>query len=306
MSTTSATPDPVHEQFWSKKLTLPVNDPFWGHHHPGERWGCKCTCEQTDNPVNDLGLSQAPKDTASKGLKGNPGETGELFSEDHPYFPKNCGGCPFNNGLKNRFKGLFNKEKDCSSCMAVANGIAKANSSFDIGESLVKLYSLDNRKLLSEIRKITSSRVFKPIEKNVFSAINDSDKDFERLLDVSRKATNRGYKSYILPNPGRGRTPDIILERKSIFKVYDVKTIIGKNSAGSRLKESIGQTKRVLLHITTDYDARKLAKEIKKYFEINPEALEVLIYKGKKEVSVNKNMIQQSNFINTFMRLYVK
>ena len=126
MPTTSATPDPVHETFWSKKLTLSVNDPFWGHHHPGERWGCKCTCEQTDDPVNDLGLSEATKDTASKGLKGNPGETGKLFSEDHPYFPKSCGGCPFNNGLKNRFKGFFNKEKDCSSCMAVANGIVKA------------------------------------------------------------------------------------------------------------------------------------------------------------------------------------
>ncbi len=87
MPTTSATPDPVHASFWSQKLTLPVDDPFWGRHHPGERWGCKCTCEQTDEPVNDLGGTVADyRDTASKGLHGNPAETGQLFSKDHPYY----------------------------------------------------------------------------------------------------------------------------------------------------------------------------------------------------------------------------
>lgn len=87
MPTTSVNPDPVHESFWSHKLTLPIDDPFWSHHHPGERWGCKCTCEQTDEPVNDIGGATADyKDTASKGLHGNPAETGQLFSDDHPYY----------------------------------------------------------------------------------------------------------------------------------------------------------------------------------------------------------------------------
>ena len=29
MPTTSANPDPVHARFWTQKLTLPVDDPFW-------------------------------------------------------------------------------------------------------------------------------------------------------------------------------------------------------------------------------------------------------------------------------------
>ena len=62
-------------KFWSSRLTLPVDDPFWDHHHPGERWGCKCTCEQTDEPVNDLGVHDDIPDTASKGLHGNPHST---------------------------------------------------------------------------------------------------------------------------------------------------------------------------------------------------------------------------------------
>lgn len=121
MQTTSAEPDPVHMNFWSSRLTLPVDDPFWDHHHPGERWGCKCTCEQTDEPVNDLGVHDDIPDTASKGLHGNPGQTGQLFSEDHPYYPKNCSSCPFNKAVKNRMRLFLNKKKDCESCQACLN-----------------------------------------------------------------------------------------------------------------------------------------------------------------------------------------
>ncbi len=125
MPTTSAVPDPVHESFWSRKLTLPVGDPFWGHHHPGERWGCKCTCEQTDEPVNDLGMNGHYPDTASKGLHGNPAETGHLFSEDHPYYPKNCGSCPFSSGVRNMAGQIFNAKKDCSKCKVCTESLMK-------------------------------------------------------------------------------------------------------------------------------------------------------------------------------------
>lgn len=93
MPTTSVNPDPVHESFWSHKLTLPIDDPFWSHHQPGERWNCKCSCEQTDEPVNDLGMNEEiRKDTANTGLHGNPAETGKLFSEDHPYYTESYPG----------------------------------------------------------------------------------------------------------------------------------------------------------------------------------------------------------------------
>lgn len=123
MPTTSANPDPVHARFWTQKLTLPVDDPFWDHHHPGERWGCKCTCEQTDEPVNDLGVTEDKTETASRGLKGNPGVTGKLFSEDHPYFPKDCGNYQFNKKFRNRLDGFFNIKRDCATCQACAQAI---------------------------------------------------------------------------------------------------------------------------------------------------------------------------------------
>ena len=83
------------------------------------------------------------------------------------------------------------------------------------------------------------------------------------------------------------------------------KTISGKSSAGNRLFDSKGQANRALLNMRTSYNPRKLALNIKDYFADNPDAREVLIFKGKREISVTKGMIN-SEFIQAFMRIYYK
>lgn len=72
---------PEHEQFYG--LVLPINDPFWAAHFPGNLYNCKCGIEQTDEPAH-----QRPKVKTEPvpGLDTNPAETGALFSNSHPYF----------------------------------------------------------------------------------------------------------------------------------------------------------------------------------------------------------------------------
>ena len=64
--------------------------------------------------------------------------------------------------------------------------------------------------------------------------------------------------------------------------LYDLKTIQGKSSVMNRLKESVGQANHVLLNMSADYNATALARCIKKYFELNPLAMEVMLFKGGK------------------------
>lgn len=85
MPTTSLTPDPLHQHYWETKLTLPVNHPFWDEHHPGDRWNCKCTLKQTDEPVNASGLEGWTPPLPMPGLDNNPAKDGKLFSDTHPY-----------------------------------------------------------------------------------------------------------------------------------------------------------------------------------------------------------------------------
>ena len=89
MPTTSASPDVIHKAFWSMKLTLPVNHPFWKKHRPQDRWGCKCSIMQTDEPVTGLkGLEKADRIKPVPGLDNNPADDGMVFGKSHPYITK--------------------------------------------------------------------------------------------------------------------------------------------------------------------------------------------------------------------------
>ena len=117
MPTTSPEPESSHAVYWKAKLTLPIDDPFWIDHHPGDRWNCKCSLEATDEPVvRAAGLEPTQP---QHGLENNPGKDGHTFSDKHPYFPSDCSHCFAykKGGLTNRLKALFlNREKDCYNC----------------------------------------------------------------------------------------------------------------------------------------------------------------------------------------------
>jgi hypothetical protein len=111
---------------------------------------------------------------------------------------------------------------------------------------------------------------------------------------------------YILPNPKGIRTADFIFERKGVIGLYDLKTIQGKASVSNRLNESIGQTNRVLLNMKTDYNARLLASDIKSFFEKSRDAIEVLVFKGNKTISIKRGLVQNPAFNRLFRKLYEK
>ena len=88
--------------------------------------------------------------------------------------------------------------------------------------------------------------------------------------------------------------------------MFDLKTISGKSSVDNRLSESIGQTYRVLLNMTVEYNPGSLARSIKRYFELNRNAREVLVLKGRKQLSVTRKTIDDPNFFRTFIKRYGK
>lgn len=100
MPTTSPDQDPLHRQYWEKKLTLPINHPFWEKHRPGDRWNCKCTLQQTDDPVNDEVIRDFYPVPQQAGLDNNPADDGKIFSDSHPYITKAYAGAQTAVGAK--------------------------------------------------------------------------------------------------------------------------------------------------------------------------------------------------------------
>lgn len=130
MPTQSPNPEGSHQRYWQQKLTLPVEHPFWREHHPGDRWSCKCSLEQTDEPATPELIDQLPDERPQRGLENNMGKDGHTFSQNHPYFPDNCAQCSFYKpGLKNRLASIFrNRRKDCYNCPYMDGCIDRAKT----------------------------------------------------------------------------------------------------------------------------------------------------------------------------------
>ena len=173
---------------------------------------------------------------------------------------------------------------------------------------LKELHNLKGASFIKKLKEIVYYGEFHPVEgeMGIYSTGGEQSPDYENLLNAARKAVEHGYRVFVLPNPKGTRTPDFIFEQKGNCKVYDLKTISGKASVNNRLFESIGQSNRVLLNMTVDYNARLLASDIKSYFETNQDALEVLIFKGKKVLPVNRIQVQSPDFNRVFRRRYEK
>ena len=533
MPTTSITPDPLHQHYWEKKLTLPVNHPFWQEHRPGDRWNCKCTLQQTDEPVNAEALDGYTPPLPMPGLDNNPASDGKLFSDTHPYYTEaypgadkavrdfldiSPGWIPAETladaedfatrfvkeiGLDRTFKGkvsykgidltmanrinhaitqaferiempqiagikvvkgssatgkkifksadtvaaydpvqkgiylngdilaspekfnayikksreayelvqknldklpaakrviaeryikagreltddtlegmilhelghhvqwnvvptkLFNDLGDnWERIAAKISGYAGLNKSEYIAESFVSwmrgeklidprlqdlfdgilkdvpimssiggkkplfakpmaqklarrkdgiaadmelLLELEGSDYWKQLRKIANRKEFKKVEKNIFSALGDTDPDYHRLLEASRELVRRGYTSFIHPNPQGFKSTDLILLRKGVYKAYDVKTITGENSVMNRLLEAYEQSHRVILNESATFDSRKMAHTIKSFFMDHPDFLEVVVLNGKKEISITSEWARTKRFEREFRKAH--
>lgn len=177
-----------------------------------------------------------------------------------------------------------------------------------IAEELKRLMLLSGSDFVVQLKKIVARNEFHPYEggSNIYVVGGENGVDFPNLINAAQKAVKLGYTVYILPNPDVVRTADFIFVRKGVYKLYDLKTISGKSSADNRLIGSIGQTNRVLLNITSEYNPGSLARSIKRYFENSSTALEVLVFKGKKTVSITRDLTLSPNYYQLFMKRYLK
>ena len=119
-------PDSEHKSFWN--TIAPVNDALWEAHRPGDRWGCKCGLEQTDEETNIPASASGKGGDPSPGLEENPAKTKRLFSDKGPFFPSSCASCPFSSMLQ-AAKGIdftAARKKDCYNCSAAKKVVEKA------------------------------------------------------------------------------------------------------------------------------------------------------------------------------------
>ena len=188
----------------------------------------------------------------------------------------------------------------------------------DIAQMLALLHELQGIDFVRQLRLITERHEFSPLKDDplvftvggerlrVGASAGMGADDYGPLMDAARKAVEHGYRVFVLPTPKGFRTADFIFERKGVYKMFDLKTIVGRNSVGNRLKESIGQTNSVLLNLKCTYGIRNITDEIRHHFEMSPSAVEVLIFTGNKEISVKRNIATSKGFLKMMMNSFRK
>jgi SPP1 gp7 family putative phage head morphogenesis protein len=68
-------------------IVLEVDDAFWDTYYPPSDWGCRCDVKQVlRSGAKKTDLSKKDLPDVKPGFKSNAGKTGEIFSQDHPYF----------------------------------------------------------------------------------------------------------------------------------------------------------------------------------------------------------------------------
>lgn len=143
IQSTSPNPGADHMVFWG--TVLPVDDPFWDEHKPGDRWNCKCELRQTDRGATPVPVSDGKSD-AAPGLESNPAKAKEVFSDSHPYYPDSCSACPFAGGKLMALAHDLVSGKDCHHCRRVNKCIERSERRIAKKERLEALNPETNHK----------------------------------------------------------------------------------------------------------------------------------------------------------------
>jgi hypothetical protein len=176
----------------------------------------------------------------------------------------------------------------------------------DFTAELAKLHQLTGAEFSRQVERIALRKEFHPLETDpeIFTVGGENSDDYQNLLTAARKAVEFGYRVYLLPNPIETRTPDFILAKKGVSRVYDLKTVFGKSSIENSLLDSIGQCDSILINMNSDYNTRRLAHAIKRYFETNKKAIEVMLFKGRKRITIKRAFAINQDFFANFKKSY--
>jgi len=273
---TSPNPGADHQVFWG--TVLPVDDPFWDEHKPGDRWNCKCELRQTDKDATPRPVSDGKSDPAP-GLESNPAKAEEVFSDSHPYYPNSCLTCPF---AGNRLMALAHdlaQGKHCNSCGRVDRPIEAHLPQPEPKRVLLKEFK--NGGSLSE-----------------YDTIPHDNSDYKALRTIGRYFASQGSEVCLTPRvhfkdakyrdiyasligtPYERKCPDLLID--GMF--YEYESFVrpwSKKKVGRMLSHGLVQSDRIIIDNSKGCSHRYIKKLVGTRMR-NTRIAEVWLYeKGK-------------------------
>ena len=136
----------------------------------------------------------------------------------------------------------------------------------------------------------------------VHVGVSEAAQEFSDNLSRAKKLNKLGYNVYLLPTLKSHTSADYILEKEGKIWLCELKTIYGKNSISHRFKKAKRQADRVVVNIVGHISSRKVACEIKTFFEEYDKLKEILVLKSGKLICVRRGRVAEKKFIELFMK----
>ncbi|MBR5249527.1 MAG: hypothetical protein IKV28_02955 [Bacteroidales bacterium] len=266
MPTTSPQQDLLHAQYWQAKLTLPVNHPFWSQHHPGDRWNCKCSLEQTDEPTNDEVIKDFKPVPKQAGLENNPGEDGKIFSDTHPYVAKAYPGAKA--AVERLLRGKDQEPPGVSEYRTTAKG-----------QVLISPYHGANE--LEENERIATF-LSQKLNKKIY-LLPRINSDTEEQIKLREKLIPKGVQQRKNPDFMIG---GMLFEGKSMIKVKpsnNDKKI--KNAILNRIKDAKTQADNIIIEMPSHIKRKQINTHIRRYL-MQSRKKRIIIVKWKNKALV--------------------
>lgn len=262
-----------------------IDSDFWDKYYPPNGWGCRCEVIQlpgkNHKETPDMDLKHCK---VAPMFQVNVGKKGVIFPKGHPYFMSQCQRC---NGTPKQL--AINPQ-----CAACQEGRKMAENMIETSTNKRNWSDFENNKNYKPI----------PGEKNIYAPVGrSSEPDFNDKLIVARTAVEHDYRVWILGRTGK-RNPDLLFERKGVYRVYDLKRVTSIKSLEQDLIKSEGQAPGALIKINRTGQARTIILAIKKYFEVVSTAKEVLIFQGKREVKICRSFFDRKKYVERFISIW--
>lgn len=262
---TSANPGQDHQPFWG--TVLPINDPFWNEHKPGDRWNCKCSLRSTDKAPTRTPSASGKHCDPAPGLNTRPG-SGEIFSDDHAYYPRTCGACPFAGSLRALFSDLARRKGNCNQCQAVRKAIEQ-----------------------KEYNELKTERGAVRVHVNHGKTERAANEETATYL-----ANKYGYEIDLLPTPDTGKGADSF--NRTLNKTQEYKKVeeTSNNAVQMAIRKAKKQANSIVLSINSNMDLNDLRNALNDRLRRCNDVSDITIIRGNKDVTYSREQVISDDF----------
>ena len=123
-------------------------------------------------------------------------------------------------------------------------------------------------------------------------------------LQIAQKFVANGYDVFLLSNPNATKSADFIIRQKNKLFYVEGKTSSGGSALSVRLSEGAKQADRIVVNFYTYPSLKDLLAEILFAFERNSNLKQLILFKGSRLISVERDLFESTYFEKQFKTIW--